>query len=141
MAAAGVKPCFVSALRLQKDKDYKESDIAATVKLTKEEKTLVLDKKKRMSKKEKAPKTPAAKKDKKPMFQMKLNGFFSPPSAKKEADRVAEAAKVAAKQKEDTRRQDDKTAELSEKAENKVDNSKLAKGLARFKSQANKMGY
>ena len=87
MAEAGVKPCFVSALRLQKDKDYKESDIAATVKLTKEEKTLVLDKKKRMSKKEKAPKTPAAKKDKKPMFQMKLNGFFSPPSAKKEADR------------------------------------------------------
>jgi len=87
MAAAGVKSCFVRALRLQKDKDYKESDIAATVKLTKEEKTLVLDKKKRMSKKDKVPKTPAAKKDKKPMFQMKLNGFFSPPSAKKEADR------------------------------------------------------
>ena len=87
MAAAGVKSCFVRALRLQKDKDYKQSDIAATVKLTKEEKTLVLDKKKRMSKKEKAPKTPAAKKDKKPMFQMKLNGFFSPPSAKKEEDR------------------------------------------------------
>ena len=82
-----MKSCFVRALRLQKDKDYKESDIAATVKLTKEEKTLVLDKKKRMSKKEKVPKTPAAKKDKKPMFQMKLNGFFSPPSAKKEADR------------------------------------------------------
>jgi len=89
MAVVG-KPCMVKVLKLQEEKDYKKENICPTVKLTKEEKALVLDKKKRKPKKEE-PKTPKTKKkDKNGKFQMKITGFFSPPGAGKKVEEEEE---------------------------------------------------
>lgn len=83
------KPCMVKVLKLQEERDYKKENICPTVKLTKEEKALVLDKKKQKPKKE--PKTPKTKKkDKNGKFQMKITGFFSPPGAGKKVEKEEE---------------------------------------------------
>jgi len=77
-----VKPVIVKVMKLQEEKDYKKENICETVKLTTDEKALLLDKKKSKAKKE--PKTPKQKKnDKGGKFQMKITGFFSPPGALK----------------------------------------------------------